>query len=339
MPGMISFARLIQVLLGFGSFIAIISTGYKKDTLVVKYARIYILSAYVTSIYGVISYVLLRYLHVNIGGAYGDAVLGEAARLRGGFNEGGPFGLFAAGAVLLLFFYRENLKFSKVGFYNIVLTLFLALILAFSKAGIFLIVTSIVSAYIVSEPKIAFRRIRYIIFAFIVVVPVFLISGFGQKLGGYYNTYVRIEQSPLLFQNDPNAALGRIAGFIIVPRMIVRNPVLGVGIGNYSLTRNNPVYRGLVPYQNAWDLPGLGLYGDIAELGIPAGIVLAIFFLSPAFLCRRKKCSVGMMCLTLVPFLTLVFGAEETFLYPWILYGIVTLILHQKLNIRRNHTQ
>jgi len=34
--------------------------------------------------------------------------------------------------------------------------------------------------------------------------------------------------------------------------------LFGVGFGNYSLVRNNPNYRGVIPPTDEWDLTGLG---------------------------------------------------------------------------------
>jgi O-antigen ligase len=71
--------------------------------------------------------------------------------------------------------------------------------------------------------------------------------------------------------------------------MIAAHPWTGIGMGNYPVMRNDPVYLGRMMPVRYYDLPGLGLLWVAAELGIPALIALYGMMLYPAFLVYKRK--------------------------------------------------
>jgi hypothetical protein len=155
---------------------------------------------------------------------------------------------------------------------------------------------------------------------------------FFKGIGNYVVGYEQIVQGAETHSDDPNLILGRAAGAVIVPEMIAQNPIFGVGIGNYSLTRDTPSYRGLVPPTDQWDLPSLGLFGDLAEIGIPAGILISLFFAFPVFRARKAGMPIRTVWLCFLPFSTLLFGTQLNFTYPWILCALSMSILYQNKN-------
>jgi hypothetical protein len=116
--------------------------------------------------------------------------------------------------------------------------------------------------------------------------------------------------------------MGRIVGAIIVPRMIAAHPLAGIGIGNYSLMRNDPEYLQGLPTVTDWDLPGLGLAGSSAELGIPLTVFLLAMLFKPLRQARRAASPVAvMLAASFQPIATLA-GVNLNFFYPWLITAL-----------------
>jgi hypothetical protein len=98
--------------------------------------------------------------------------------------------------------------------------------------------------------------------------------------------------------------------------MIASHPMTGIGIGNYSLMRNDPHYLGSLPtITDAEDLPAIGIPGIAAEMGIPTTIWLLILLFKPYWVCRKKASIIGVAAIfqPIAHF----FGVQLTFFYPW----------------------
>jgi hypothetical protein len=132
-----------------------------------------------------------------------------------------------------------------------------------------------------------------------------------------------------LHSEDGNFAAGRIMGAIMLPRMIADHPIAGIGIGNYSLQRNNPDYLQGLPATTAWDLPGLGLLSYVAEVGIPLMLVLMWLLWAPVRLAGRRQVPALVVILTSYQFFANSLGVQITFAYPWL---VTTLGLAYALN-------
>ena len=126
--------------------------------------------------------------------------------------------------------------------------------------------------------------------------------------------------------SDPYLILGRVSGLYIVPVIVKQYPVLGIGIGNYPLLRNNKEIRKFFPLppKEMIDIDSHGL-GGIVDVLVDMGLVGLLIFLSIIYLLykdiSRKKERGKILIFT---FLCLfMFGVQLCFLYPWIFLGII----------------
>jgi len=98
--------------------------------------------------------------------------------------------------------------------------------------------------------------------------------------------------------------------------MIATHPLTGIGFGNYPLMRNDPNYLdGLPPITEVQDLPGLGLVGVAAEIGVPATLWLMVLLFIPY---RRNRHN-GLVVTSAALFQPMahIFGMQITFFLPW----------------------
>ena len=75
----------------------------------------------------------------------------------------------------------------------------------------------------------------------------------------------------------------------LVPRMIIMNPIFGIGIGNYSLVRNDPKYLKGLPVYYQWDQHSLGLIGYLPEFGIPLFLLFIYLLFKPVYWSLKIK--------------------------------------------------
>ena len=233
-------------------------------------------------------------------------------RLRGFYDEGGPFGLMYA-----TLFCLGMLMPGK----NIVLKLLLGItvLLAESKAGILMMILWI--AYTVYErlPK------RGLIKPTALVIGSGILIFIGAIVADNYILIIsNIQREVMLRPTDGNLVMGRISGFFITPEMVAHNPLIGVGMGNYSLVRNNPEYLGFFPPVQGWDLSGLG---GLITLMAESGILGFLGFLALiTALCRKLSNHVTvayrnkLFLLFILPF---VLGVQLYFIYVWFGIGYI----------------
>jgi hypothetical protein len=92
--------------------------------------------------------------------------------------------------------------------------------------------------------------------------------------------------------------------------------VCAVNTGNYLLMTNDPNYLdGLPAITEVEDLPGLGLLGVGAEIGVPATLWLIVLLFIPYWRNRRK--GVVVACAALFQPMAHIFGMQITFFLPW----------------------
>jgi len=238
-------------------------------------------------------------------------------RLKGLYVEGGPYGLM----LMFLFMLSSFLEKSETRFFK---QLFLVVVIVFfakSKAGFlcFLVWIFIQNmAYLKSKLKS------------------FLYPALVLALIGFYFTFVKISYMYVdkmdkirkevhLRSNDTNLIMGRFSGFYIVPNMIKENPVLGIGLGNYPLVRNNKIYRGFFPLpdKEVRDADASG-FGGIVDIIIDMGIVGFLIFMYLNSLLLKELLVKNKGVVLLLGFLTLfLFGVQLYFSYPWAFFGII----------------
>lgn len=241
----------------------------------------------------------------------------EDYRLRGFYNEGGPYGLMLSFIFMLTFFQSKSRT-------RTLKQLFLFIIIVFcarSKAGALVIVVWI------GLLNFQYLKIKFKVLAAPLLV-VFLI-GFYYLFINISSMYItelnRVKQSVIERPNDPYLILGRVSGTYIVPNMVKENPVFGIGLGNYPLLRNNAEYRAFFPKPPkelmTIDAHGFGGLIDIlVEMGIFGLLLFAIIVYNLYNELRNRN--KGYLFLT--GFLLLFsFGVQLYFLYPWAFLGII----------------
>ncbi|MES2391441.1 MAG: O-antigen ligase family protein, partial [Acidobacteriota bacterium] len=195
-------------------------------------------------------------------------------RMRGFYNEGGPYGLYVISAMLvgvaLLRLGQGNRFRLRAG----ILLLFAALLGSRSKAAICAFaVLLVLDALIVKGVR---RKILVICSLAASVAISIVVVDVPAQLRIYRRGMAAYEYLSHLREHDVNFVYGRVAGAFLVPRMIRAHPYTGIGWGNYGLVRNDSVYRGASAWATFADAPGLGFFGFIAELGIPLSAFLVL---------------------------------------------------------------
>ncbi len=252
--------------------------------------------------------------------------MNQGNRLCGGFIEGGPFGLFVA----FYFLFRSSLfKFSIIW-----TILSISLILASQSKAAFLFMSAMFIIYLLIYNKL---KIKFVIrYGFFILLTFLILNNHFDLLGRlslYWDSHENAEEILSARPNDTNLIMGRIAASYIVPEIIKDNLMLGIGLGNYSLVRNDPKYRGIFPSVTEWDLTGLG---GVVNLLVEVGIIGLLLFIFPFFQMWRKS-KLNIIKYFIILFIAAqAFGVQTYFQYIWFLIGIMTAIL-SKNNVSINN--
>ncbi|MXV17390.1 hypothetical protein [Hufsiella ginkgonis] len=246
-------------------------------------------------------------------------------RLKGFFVEGGPLGLFYA---YLFVLYDGVLAIMKkkdlLGKAIIILIIYVAQ----SKAGY-----ACLGLYLVYHVYSIINRGRYRLMLKAVGIPVIAV------ITSVFLYFLLISYLSVLSDdirksdpNDVNGAMdmGRVPAMIIVPNMVKKNYLLGIGLGNYPLLRNDPDYLGFfkaIP-TSLWDSPGLGGLIDLLNEG---GIIFfATFALILYIIFMKIKTSKILVIVFLSFVLPFVSGVQLYFIYPWFSLALIIILLREK---------
>ncbi|MGV0984417.1 MAG: O-antigen ligase family protein [Limnohabitans sp.] len=291
--------------------------------------RCYVYSGFLAAFYGLLSYFFMFFWGIEFGGAYGE----YGVRLRGFYVEGGPYGLFAGTVILVLinvWNYNIFLKSEKKLIFVIVAASFF---LAQSKSSFFAFFVVILLSFISSNTQYFTKNIFQLFSFSIFIVLIIFYSGVDDVIERLYRDKALLIENADYFSEDTNYIMGRVAGSVIVPEMILKNPWLGVGIGNYSLLRDSEKYNRYLPKVDMWDLHGLGLFGFAAEVGFLGVLFFLTFFFMRYFHELKKGKDIYCLAMAAYPMAALIFGVQPTFSYPWILLAISESIAkNKKLN-------
>jgi hypothetical protein len=314
LPGFFSLSRYVQFAAVICGFLWLTNTLLHDRHRLEQALNLYWWTGIGSCALGVGSFFVLREFGVSFLGAY---VFNESVdapiRARGFFNEGGPFGLYVV-SVLLIGLLRRHLTGKRIGVVNGLICV-TAFVLSASRAGFLEAVLLTLIAILMAASF--WRRVVILlvagggIFWAAMAMNVFVVL--NSYLFAYQNLDSRLND---VAEVDQSLTLGRVAGAYIVPRMIEAHPLAGIGIGNYPLMRNDPRYRGKLPDIRYFeDLPGLGIVGDAAELGVPATVFLISLFFAPYTMCKESA-SIVRVC-SLFQLLAHFLGVNLTFFYPW----------------------
>ena len=318
MPFILSVARVIEVTLGI-FYMLYLASILRREPDNRRYAmRAYFWAGVASAVYSILSYPLL--LAANL--EWGAYLPGY--RARGGFNEGGPYGLYLASVMIvgLLLYDLHGLK--KIQVWTSGVILLLALVGSQSKAAfaaaciLFLLNLVLVGTF---RQRVALAAV-----AMILGTVIWTMTPVPQLMLGYVNAYEVVQLYGSYVDQDAYGGFGgRVAGMVLVPRMISAHPITGIGLGNFSLLRNSPEYLQGLPRAETWELPGIGLAGYIAELGIPLFAYLMLLLCLPAWMTRHR---ISMFAFILAAYQPIahIFGVQLNFYYPWICTGFALSI-------------
>lgn len=267
-------------------------------------------------------------------GAYANS------RAKGFFVEGGPFGVYMLSAlVILVLGLRLRLITARSAvFYALPLTI--AMFLAQSKAA--LINIMLIAALSIFAPSIRTgRRLQLVVLASVVIVGVYFAG--AQRS---YSYFLKYEEGKELFAQgseaglnsddyDVNVITGRVAAAFVIPNVVMDRPLTGVGLGNYSLVRNSPRYRGDLPIIPYWDLPGLGLLGYLSEIGFPLLLALIVWIGWPLWVAYRFRVDGFLFVAAGFQLTASLVGTQVTFFYPWIVSALVQCAIRHNQTLPR----
>jgi O-antigen ligase len=265
------------------------------------------------------AFFFLIYIFVKIGllPIHNSIVIYDSNRLRGLYNEGGPFGLMLSFIFMLSFFQDNTNK-------RLLKQLFLFIIIAFftrSKAGILFVVIWIA----LFNFEILKNKLR----AFIFPIMLVFLAGFYflfMNISAMYVTELnRVKQSVKERPEDINLILGRVSGVYIVPNMIEENPIFGIGLGNYPLLRNNAEYRTFFPKppKEVIDIDAHG-FGGIIDVIVEMGLLGFFFFMFIVYGVYYEIRNINKGIVLVLGFLLIYcFGVQIYFLYPWVLLAVI----------------
>jgi hypothetical protein len=314
-PGLFSLSRYVQFAAVICGFLWLTNSLLRDKRRLEQAVNVYWWTGVVSCAYAVVSYFALRKLGISLlGGAYSfnEQTFSDAVRARGFFNEGGPFGTYVI-SVILIGLLRRHLTGKRIGFANVMICA-TAFVLSESRAA-FLVVALLCMIAVLGAASFQ-KRVVFLVVAGGGILLAAVSMNIFVVLNAYLFSYQNLESRLDYVGEDPSLVLGRVAAAYIVPRMIEAHPLTGIGIGNYPLMRNDPRYRGQLPdIRYVEDLPGLGITGDAAELGIPATLLLVSLFIAPYGMCKTSA-SIVRIC-SLFQIFAHIMGVNLTFFYPW----------------------
>jgi len=338
-PYILSVARFAELFccVTFAFFVSSFFKRLTKERVLELLENILKFQIYIIGSFFFLMYLLYRVHILSLVGENGFLVYdstpaaGEISfRLRGFFNEGGPFGLFYSYLYIL---YDWILKQRKRSDLLGKLLIILVVILAASKAGYCLIIIILASkAYSWAGSS------RYAVILKRLVLPIAFI---GAAFLLYIVASVYIERSAYLKEVgfdlkssdavDPNSVMGRVSGMTIAPNIIMNNYIFGIGLGNYPLVRNNPLYLDYFPEVSVdnWDSAGLG---GLVDLTMDGGLIFVVFFVGIFYKLYKKIKATDVQLYPLLAsfILPFCFGVQLYFLYPWFSLGIIVFFIQNK---------
>ncbi len=321
-PPYATIARLIEVTISISSLF-VVALAIRNDPRKLKL----ILAAYgwaaiANALWGLFAFGM-HYAGLSLPGI----TLGsQIPRVSGFFNEGGPLGVYLAGGALVQYIRGSVLHYiSRRSYWFSMTAIILAVIGSQSKAAVLVIIILALLSILQQ------RRGSMIFVAFALILPVAIASNLVEGLSGYYENLSNFRSEAYERSTDGNLVNGRLMASVLLPRIVQAHPVLGIGIGNYSLIRNDPGILLGLPRTEIWDLHGLGLLGYLAELGIPLTLFVLYIYAYP--LLRALRSRPWIFLLSAYPPLAALFGVQLNFAYPWIVMALAL----GALSIEREH--
>ena len=332
LPLILSIARATEIFLGV-FYMLYVATILRNDYRTRLYAlRFYFWTGFATACFSLLSCPVL----LSTGLTWG--VYSSSMRARGLFNEGGPYGLFLISVIIAGLVLYSAKGLTKNQMFLATMAIVPVFFMTQSKSAIFAcLFLFLLNIFIAGSFRL---RASLLVGAGAFMMAILTLTNFTNNFLGYVEGYQLVQEiGPNLDESDYGGFGGRLAGAILVPRMIAAHPATGIGLGNYPLLFNDPRYLQGLPFTSNWELPGLGIAGYIAELGIPLFLYLLVLLCAPSWLAYRKKSAPIIMIFAAIQPLVHLFGVQLNFCYPWICSGIALSFLTFKIHpktIRRS---
>ena len=327
-PVIITISRILE-LFGSVAIMLYIAEKFRKDKKKIAFTmRVYFWMGWISAIFSILSYPLNRAKVIDLG------TYGIDHRMRGFYNEGGPYGLYLFSVFLVGFALYKSSLIKKRTFVAASAILSIAFLGSKSKAAFCAVLLLLLINGLVARSVV--KRMVIIIAMCTFVFAVYQVVDFGALLRNYQRLSQAYEWLSHRHSKDTNFVAGRVAGAFLVPRMVEAHPIAGVGWGNYGLVRDAPEYRGAAAFAPDNDDPGLGVAGMSAELGLPLVFYLVICLLLPFLFLRRIKAPLYITNLALLQPLVHLFGGQLNLTYPWI---VTSFALGLGYSIREKPTE
>jgi len=272
--------------------------------------RVFFWTGVASGVYSIVTYPL------DVAGIISLGSYLDTHRLRGFYNEGGPWGLYLL-TVVSVGYVLDRLKWESRPRIWIGWAIVAAVLPgSASKAAavavpIFLLLTGLFARSLAT---------RILVLAGLAVLTLTVYRALGA--GAIFRTYLKssdiYERESHRHEHDSNFVVGRVAGLFIVPRMVAAHPLTGIGWGNYGLLRNSPEYRGASAWGDGDDDPGLGIAGLTADLGLPLLGFLVICLAMPFVTLRPLKVPGYIIGMALLQPTVHLCGAQLNLTYPWV---------------------
>jgi len=318
-PIVISLARIGELFLAMYCTLALADTFRRDRKLLRRTLDTYWIIGGISAAFSMASAVLMKTTGVMLYFVYGDD-----ARVRGFFNEAGPYGIFLVSVLIVLLLRAHYFPVGLLWLRRAVFALtLLALYQSASKAG-FLTVIGVCGLVGLFAANV---RQRLVVIVGLVAVAALTWTTLGPQFIDYWTDYSGFEDAVAARSDDPSLIMGRIVATFIVPRMIAEHPLAGIGIGNYSLMRNDPAYLQGLPAVADWDLPGLGLVGSCAELGIPLTVALLALLFRPLRQTRGVRAPAIVLTAAAFQPIAAFAGVNLNFFYPWLMAAATLALL------------
>jgi hypothetical protein len=327
LPFVLSIARATELFLGVFHMLYIASILRDDHPTRIYAVRFYFWTGFATACFTLMSCPLLLSTGLMWGVYFPDM------RARGLFNEGGPYGLFLISIMVAgLVLYRAK-GLTRVQISLAAMAIIPVFFMAQSKSAILACLFLFLLNVLVAG---SFRlKASLLVGASAFALAILTLTNFTRDFMGYVDAYQLVQEAGTNLEGSAYGGFGgRLAGAILVPRMIAAHPATGIGLGNYPILFNDPHYLQGLPYTADWELPGLGIVGYVAELGIPLFLYLLVILCAPFWLAYRRKSAPIILIFTAVQPLVHLFGVQLNFYYPWICSAIALSFLAFKMPVK-----
>jgi hypothetical protein len=314
-PVVVTLARIAELFLDVFYMLYMASLYRRDEALCAFGAKVYYWTGFAGCIYAIATFPLNYFFEMQLGTST------VSHRLRGFNNEGGSYGTYMVSVILLAVAMHHRGWLTRRQFRWGMALFLVNLVGSQSKGGFFVVVTITISHMIWTFSGIRRWFVLGGVFA------AFTILAFAVDLPSQVDAYARASAMYQKLSNiksqDGNFVLGRVAGAVLGPRMIMQHPLAGVGGGNYPLVRDDPDYRqGTAFIIGNLDAPGLGPIDYIVELGFPLWFYLTWVSLKPVYLLRRHRADPWLLSLAMMQPVSNWFGAHLNITYPWVVVGL-----------------